>query len=90
MRKLTIDYNGKTYTIGNRYVIAINNYKLKQNPEDKPEYGYTKVRAKLVFKKYVDGEGYGTDYHYGLVFEYPRIWNGFERIEEITLPDAID
>lgn len=86
---MTIQYRGKDYTVGNRYVIYLNNYRLKQNPEDHPTSGMTKIRAKLALKKYVDGEMYGTDYHYGFVFEYPRTWSGVERTEDITLPDAI-
>jgi hypothetical protein len=85
----TILYNGKNYTVGNRYTISVNNYWLRTGPEDVPERGRSRLKAKLVLKEYEDGEGYGTDYHYGYVFEYPRRWAGTLRMEEITLPDAL-
>ena len=87
---MTINYNGKDYTVGNRYVIKVSNYHLKESNEDTCAPGVTKIRAKLVLKRYCDGEMYGTDYHYGFVFEYPRTWNGVVRIDEVTLPDGLE
>ncbi len=86
---MQIDFQGKSYTVGNKYTIYLNNYRLKQSHDEPTEHGVTKVKAKLVFGVYMDGEMYGDDYHYGLRFEYDRVWNGVSRKEHITFPDAL-
>ena len=85
---MTIEYQGKTYTVGRRYKIELPLYRLRTDNDDK-RIGTERVWCKLVLKKYADGEGYGDYYHYGFVFEYKRTWRGVERVDEITFPDAI-
>lgn len=87
---MTIEYEGKKYTVGNKYVICISNYLLRKNPNDTIVSGTTKVEAKLVLKKYGDGEMHSTYYHYGFVFEYAREWISVKRNDELTLPDALE
>lgn len=82
---MTIEYEGKSYTVGKKYRLVLNLRKLP-NSERKP----TAVKGTFRLKKYADAEGYAVGDHYGFVFEFPSSWNSIRRIEEWTLPDAIE
>lgn len=76
---MKVTYRGKQYTVGNTYTISVFNYPIRQ-----------KIKAKLVFSEYEDGEGYYNVCHLGLRFRYTRVWKGTPMGHEyITMPDTI-
>lgn len=80
---MKVTVNGKSYTVGNKYIIPAWVYDKDNNRKNQ------KVSGRLELLSYYDGESYIDAIHFGFVFTWWTTFKGTQHLQRMTMPDGL-